>query len=463
VHTPPQETLETSRVILLRLPKGGPEVFLGGKERRHALPEFQTPRWQRVAERLSAAVEESCRIKAVSLSSLALYPATGPEQISYQVMEAYDYLTESPDDKQWVPVDTLVENDFSDRNDFHAVMRAITQSILCSEGASPGPFAHLGWFQELEHWVQAVIGLRGFHLTGRFRQLNAYPTFSLIRFETDGPAFWFKAVGDPNRREYPITLAITQLFPRLVPEVVGARQDWNGWLSREVDGLLLNRCSTAGWLAAARSLADLQLEAIGSSAHILELHAHDLRAQALADHVDPFFRVLRKMAEHDGELPSAIPCGQLQFLRVRIEEALSLLDSTGLPNTLGHLDVNPGNIIFPGAHCVFLDWAEAFVGHPFLTFEYLLEHFRRVFGQHHSWEAEMHESYSSQWHSLASQDKIRRAHKVAPLVALFAYAVENVVEEKQLEEPHRVQQLRSLARRMEREAGQLFEEGASCS
>jgi hypothetical protein len=66
--------------------------------------------------------------------------------------------------------------------------QAIAQTMAYAEDTSRGPFGRLGWFPDLQRWVQDQIGTQGLHLNGRFRQLNACPTFSLIRFETDGPA-----------------------------------------------------------------------------------------------------------------------------------------------------------------------------------------------------------------------------------------------------------------------------------
>ena len=80
-------------------------------------------------------------------------------------------------------------------------------------------FHALGWFSELRNWIESVVEPIGLHVNGRFRQLNASPSFSLIRFETDGPALWFKAVGEPNQREFTITCPLAQLFPDYLPRM----------------------------------------------------------------------------------------------------------------------------------------------------------------------------------------------------------------------------------------------------
>jgi hypothetical protein len=78
--------------------------------------------------------------------------------------------------------------------------------------------------------------------------------------------------------------------------------------------------------------------------------------------------------------PPVLLRSDLVLLGEQIEEALSLSTDVGIPDALGQLDLNPGNVILTEGHSVFLDWAEAYVGNPFFSLQYLVEHFRRVAG-----------------------------------------------------------------------------------
>jgi hypothetical protein len=461
VNMDPHEEAESRRIILLR--GKNPEVLLGSEGTHWTLPQVEIPRWQRVAEHLAAALSETCCIDAVSLSSLEAAPAeSGHGQIRYEIMEPIAPDAGAPHDKDWVAVDRLVESNFRDPGDFQAVRQAIDHT----EDTTRGPFGRLGWFSDLRRWVQQEIGKHEFRLNGKFRQLNACPTFSLIRFETDGPAVWFKAVGAPNQREFSVTLALTRSFSRFVPQIIATRPEWNGWLAREADGPLLSECSTlAAWEVAARDLAELQIQSLGRSLHLLDPGARDLRAWALADFVEPFFRTMGELMERQTKFPpAALSREELRSLSAQVQDALTILDDTGIPSTLGHLDINPGNIVCSPGGSVFLDWAEAFVGHPFLTFEYLLEHLRRTFGQDRSYETQFVARYSSPWRAFVSDSDIRRALEVAPLVAVFACAVVNEpwTKLRKLKESHTAGYLRSLTRRMKRESIALEERSIPC-
>jgi hypothetical protein len=465
VNIGPHNEAVSRRIILLR--GKNPDVLLGSEGTHRTLPRVEIPRWQRVAEHLTAALSETCGIDAVSLSSLDAPPTeSGPNQICYEIMEPITPEAKGAHDKNWVAFDCLVEKAFHDPCDFQAVRRAIAQSMAYAQDTSRGPFGRLGWFHELQLWVEEEIRAHGLRLNGRFRQLNACQTFSLIRFETDGPAVWFKAVGAPNQREYPVTLALAHSFSNFVPQIISTRPEWNGWLAHEADGPLLSACSTlAAWEVVARDLAELQIQSLGRSLRLLDPGARDLRAWALADLVEPFFQTMGELMERQTKIsPAALSRGELRFLSARVQDALKILEDTGIPTTLGHLDINPGNIVCSPLGSVFLDWAEAFVGHPFLTFQYLLEYFKRTFGEDHSQEIQLTAHYTSAWRAFVSESHIHRALELSPLVAAFTCAAGNDLwkSPQKREEPRTAGYLRSLTRRMECEARLLAQRSVPC-
>jgi hypothetical protein len=57
-------------------------------------------------------------------------------------------------------------------------------------------------------WISSSLQTHSMFLTGAFRQFNASSTFSLIQFETNRRPVWFKAMGQPDIRECPVTLAL---------------------------------------------------------------------------------------------------------------------------------------------------------------------------------------------------------------------------------------------------------------
>jgi len=287
-----------------------------------------------------------------------------------------------------------------------------------------------------------------------------------VRFETGGSTLWFKAVGKPNHKECAITCTLAQLFPNYLPLVLAARPDWNGLLTREVAGKLLCDVQEAAlWERAAAALAELQIESIDHGARILAVGARDLGAAALSKLIQPFMEIMGRLMEQQPKVsPSVLGRKELLLLGDRIQNAVDALEALGIPETVGHLDLNPGNIVISANRCAFLDWAEAYVGNPFFSFEYLLEHLRRTLGTASAVEARLIESYCAQWEQVVPPAAIAEALALAPLLAVFAYAAgSNAWEDaERLQEPATAGYLRSLTRRMNREANELTDRRSLC-
>jgi hypothetical protein len=456
-----QHAHETYRVIVLD--RTGSLVLMVPDGQHHILPWIELPRWQRVAENLTVAVRREWGEEILGLLELPTTNA-GPRYL------AAEHLCTRCDSKmsaRWVPLSGLTQDSLIESRDY-AVIEEVAK--LCKGeigGAGAGTFVRLGWFYQLRNWIDSVVEPTGLHLTGEFRQLNASPTFSLVRFETDGSALWFKAVGEPNLREFAITSGLAQLFPHYLPPILATRPDWNGWLSSEVKGKLLSEVQEQElWERTAAALARLQIESIDRCSQILCAGARDLGSEVLSKLIQPFMSVVTRLMEGQTKVPPPVlDRKDLLALAGFLQSGLNALDATGVPETLGHLDLNPGNIVVSESGCAFLDWAETYVGHPLFSLEYLLEHARRTFGLNSAVEARLTAAYCRQWDGVISPTAIKDGLVLAPLLAVFAYAVGsdawNVTEK--LEQSATAAYLRSLVRRMHREATELTHRSAVVS
>jgi hypothetical protein len=464
VESTQQSDRETYRAIVLG--QGGKELLLDPAGDGFLLPSVEIPRWQRLAENLTVAIRNEWGQEAICLFNPEVNaPVTSANNHHYQVMECSGPTRPHPR-TEWIPVSSLSERTLIDPADQVAVLRSLAECDRRVGATAPGPFARLGWFGELQRWIEEVIVPLGSHLTGKFSQLNASPSFSLVRFGTSGPAVWFKAVGEPNLREFPITLAIARLLPRYLPPILAVRPEWNGWLALEVEGINLSDTQDAlYWKAAASALAKLQIESTDKGGVFIGPCARDLRASTLLKLVRPFMAAMGQLMEKQTKVPPpALSSDELMLLGEQIEEALSLSTNLGITDALGHLDLNPGNVIVSEGQCVFLDWAEAYVGNPFFSFQYLVEHFRRMAGVDATAESGLTRTYAEEWRPLVSPESLQEALALAPMLAVFAFATatEAWCDQARLQDPKVAGYLRSLTRRMHREANRLTDRGALC-
>jgi len=170
------------------------------------------------------------------------------------------------------------------------------------------------------------------------------------------------------------------------------------------------------------------------------------------------------MAAQEKRSPAPLIHSELRTLAVGLKESCALLDSLRLPDTLGHLDFNPGNILVAKDRCVFLDWAEACVTNPLLTLEYLREHVARSGIEKAAAGECLAAAYLRPWTSFYSPNELSRALALSPLVAVFAYAMANDSWRSvdPVHNPRLAAYFRSLTRRMYREAIRVAERSELC-
>ena len=453
------------RILLLQ--KNGSELLVSGRP-PFTLPCVEIPRWERTAENMIAAVRKRYGTSAMCLFTPELSAtARDGEPPLYQVMETREAKTAAPDETRWLHVHSFVDQSFADRHDFFAITEMLRQIAEFQSGEAVGPFGRPGWIEELCSWVQCEIEPYGLRLSGEFRQLNASPAFALVRLETNGQAVWFKAVGEPNLREFPISITLSKLFPALVPTVVAIHPAWHGWLTTEFRSSTLDEVSDArAWELAAHALAELQLASVGKTDQLLRAGCRDLRITALLALVDPFLEAMSGLMEQQQKTPPPIlGRDDLRTLGKQVKGALSNLAGLEIEDTLGHLDFNPGNILCSADQCIFLDWAEAYVGPPFLTLEYLREHLARLLRKGANLGADVVKPYQTTWQRITRPETVSAAMELTPLLAVFAYAAgmgawQNLA---MLREPNTASHLRSLTRRMHGEMLRLQDRRQLCS
>ena len=415
------------------------------------LPSVTIAQNQRLAETVNVQVW-----KQLGISAYSLFTVDGFGSSLCQVMEYRSNGDCNANDGVWIEAASLSEHDFFGCEDFSVVSAAIRDMRCSPENETVGPFARLGWIEELLNWAQNEVAPLGLRVTREFCQLNASPCFALVRIETDGPALWFKAVGEPNLREFSIASTLSRLFPTFLPTLIANHPRWHGWLAMDFQGPTLDATSDAtAWERAAAAFAELQIASLETTDELRDAGCKDLTIASLQKRVDPFLEVMTLLMEKQEKVtPRALEREELLMLQMRVKEALSAFSDLGLPDVLGHLDINPGNILCSAERCVFVDWAEAYVGPPFLAMEHLREHFLRIQPGQPDFKTGPGSRYAGEWGRLLSQNTIAGAQQLAPIVAVLAYAVgvEQWTNPQLAKNPRLAAYFRSLTRRIHREA-----------
>src|ERR1700730_2210578 len=225
---------EIFKVVIPR--NGNSEILLVREGGGFVLPKVTIPKWQRVAQCVTECVADLWSLRSLCLFQPELPKKSGEKEYNnYVVMELRDPYWQPSPNFIWVQRNELNKNPQS-LPDGDALEEILKEADSYNAGNVPGPFARSGWLDNLISWAQDHLRSYDLSLTGKFRQFNGHPFFTLIRLETNGPALWFKAVGEPNHHEYSITVSLAERCPQYFPKVVAARPDWHGWLMEEESG-----------------------------------------------------------------------------------------------------------------------------------------------------------------------------------------------------------------------------------
>jgi hypothetical protein len=392
----------------------------------------------RVAQALTEAIEQRYGLSTIQLTLLPQAAAKSHCTI-HEIMGSRGALSGS---LPFVSLDEIAPTEFFGDE------RATVVEIMSGRTSGLGRFAQLGWIDKL-------LDKAGIHLdrssSPMIRQLNQGNDFSLLSLtDVKGRKVWFKAVGEPNAREYPLTLELARRFPAYLPKVLVTIPEWNGWVAENVEGVPLNEATSMHhYKQALTALAIMQQEMAGSIPSLLGLGAKDWTCARIASLSEPFFQESRlAMQAQITAKPKPLTNSELDQLKTAIESALCEFAHPDIPETLLHGDIGHGNIIGTPKGPVFLDWAETCIGHPFLSAEHLLADLVRSHPGLAQEGSRLRLTYSDLWSEYVTPRALATVAALAPAVAAFVYAVMAWDACAQRQEPTRAWPLlRSMLRR----------------
>jgi len=358
-------------------------------------------------------IKQKWNIRAVVLDFLGDHPGDGGVVLAEQIDGPQEPLGDA--DAVWQSLYAIRQDELS-RGE-----RAVVRRLLHKGSTGRGPFSRLGWTEELLTWLSELLKLPRSQLSEQIVQLNASADAALVRISTrDGAGYWFKAAGGSHPLERQVTVMLSQQFPGYVPEVVGVHDEWNGWLMRDAGIPVLASGSNPARLAvqAVHRLAMFQAAASSQVGRLLATGFHDHRLHVLRAQIPELTPCLEEaMREPGAQLGLSIEPSRLRCIAALIAEATVRLEDMGIPDTLMHCDIGFENILASTRGCAFIDWAQASVGHPFITFH----HLRSQIAQHRKTQAlipRLDETYLHVWDRSLPGKPHRRILTFVPLVAL---------------------------------------------
>lgn len=233
------------------------------------------------------------------------------------------------------------------------------------------PWARPGGVAADVTWADAALGSAGRPRTGPVTQVKTWNLSSVLRLPTTAGPVWCKHVPAFLAHEAAVLRAVGGRDPELVPAVLADRRDADGTSV----ALLEHVAGEDQWDAPepvlatmARRWVAVQARWAPDAGELLALGVPDARSAALAAAVAE----LARRPDVRGTLDAA-ELARLDAVVAALPGRLAELDGCGLPATLVHGDLHPGNWIGDGLRLTLVDWGDSVVGHPMLDVLAFLE------------------------------------------------------------------------------------------
>jgi hypothetical protein len=436
--------MDRYKVAILRGPNLASADILLESASALRIPELEIPKYRRPAQELIYCVRDLYGFETVAMATPHPTPSVDPLQPNdsqpfLYVLECLSTDQPAPTGTRWIPVSSI---------DGNVGDSPLIASALDQLSNPQGPFAHLGWSRELLEWIRNL----GVPVTGEFRQIHGDHLFAVVRFETSkGPAVWFKAVGEPCLAEWCVTPALAIENSDCFPRLVGMKPEWRGWLMEEAPGeLLWAREDLEDWRRAVIVLAQLQLRYAGRGEKLLSIGCKDQRLFRLRRNLAPFFEAMvGVMARQQSDRAQRLDRATLMWMAAEANHLLDVAEALRIPDSLTHGDFGPHNVIVDPARITFIDWAEASVGDPFSTLEYLLVWRRKRFPGFAAWDESLRDMYASVWQHVASAEAAHQHARIAPALTALTVCLRGEIE--MLQNENRARYMRSVTRALHRQ------------
>ena len=226
------------------------------------------------------------------------------------------------------------------------------------------PWARPGGVADVVSWADGVLDRAGTPRTGHASQVKSWNLSSVLRLPTARGPVWCKSVPPFLAHEGAAIAAVSSTHPALVPVLLGSRREAHGAgtvLLGDIPGEDRWEAPLPVLVRMVRAWVDVQAAWAGRSDDLLAAGLPDRRTPALLDGV---LGTIGRADVRDELAPAEI--ATLDHLAAGLPDVLHELDACGLPPTLVHGDLHPGNWRGPGDDLVLLDWGDSAVGHPLL-------------------------------------------------------------------------------------------------
>jgi Phosphotransferase enzyme family len=344
-----------------------------------ALPPFdvELPWWQEMSDVVPAAQERYGVTPDVLRLLTAEHPAPPGGAVSYLAeVEGFAPARLEPVDPSALPS--------AEQDDDEEPLRA--------------PYARRGGPARSIAWARAIVG------PVAAIQQRTWNLSAIWRLGGARRRFWLKQLPTFYQVE-PVALGwLAGTVPELVPTLLALGTEGRELLS-DVAGVDLYDADLPTRVRITEHAHLFQLAGLDAAEHLVAQGIPDRRGESMVGWI-------RSSLVGWADEPRAVE------LLAGLDERMTAVAACAVPDTLVHGDANPGNVREAGQEMIFLDWSDAFIGHPGFDILGLLD------GQGPVEESILLDYWASGWRrDVPGCEPLRAAALLRPVACLRAAAV----------------------------------------
>ncbi|MDP3560390.1 MAG: phosphotransferase [Legionellaceae bacterium] len=224
-------------------------------------------------------------------------------------------------------------------------------------------------------WAETYLQDIGAQLQGSFAPVRVMPWSGVYCIATSIGSVYLKQTARPFAIEVMLFPYLINLFPEILPKMVGKNQDLRCFLMRDA-GSPLRDCLCVNYQV---ELANKGLAAYvgiqqGVTNHVdalLELGVPDWRLAVLPS---LYLKLLDEEAFLISDGLTRLEIDRLKKLHTRVSELCYQLNQYDIPETIEHGDFHDNNMLLnDGSQLIINDWGDTIITHPFFSMTSFLD------------------------------------------------------------------------------------------
>lgn len=279
------------------------------------------------------------------------------------------------------------------------------------------PWFERGWFRQRAAWLGKELSLNDVATIG-ITQLRAWQRSAILRLTTNRGDLYYKEVPGIFSHEVYLSRELQRAFPHNFPTLIETDAERQAILMYDVSGVPLSRITEIKhWEHAVCCLAEIQIQTLSEAEHFLNFGCFDQRLDRILRSIDSVFSDTSALKAgsvwgmSDGEIEKLHSC--LPKLKHLCVELLSYK----IPNALEHGDLWPTNIFIKDETCIFLDWSDTSISHPFFSVPVLIQAAAESFPNFKNLGEHLRNLYLNSWTDYEPMAHLVRAFELSTQLA----------------------------------------------